>query len=156
MCRRQVIAEIDIDAPIGVVYAIATNVEQVARYEPEIERIDVVDETPGQERLVDVRFRVLGVRLRQRYRHALRPPRLYAGVRTGGWLRGWFTMRFKSVMGGTRVTHAEGFRSPIPGLAFLAGFIYFSLLSPGGVRGELRRLRDLVQGDDANHLALQG
>jgi len=149
LCARQRLASIDIAAPVRLVYAIATDIEQVARYEPGIEQLNIVEQAIDGDRIVNVRFRILGLRVTHRYRHVLRPSRKYAGVRTRGLLRGWFTMRFKTVGQSTRIIHAEGFRSALPGLASLAALVYFSFLSRGEIRAKLRCLRDLVLSQQA-------
>ena len=80
------------------------------------------------------------------YRYRYRPPTHYSGVQESGrFLRGYFSLVFRSRGDRTLVSHAEGILSPVPFLATVVGFIYFRFLAGGGAKEELGRLKSLVE-----------
>ena len=142
--RYQVRGEILIDAPMERVFDVASDPRLVPRYADEIARIDVLQRSSEQEAIVCSVLKLGPLRLRFRYRYRYRRPRMYAGLQDRGLLRGYFSFSFRPEGASTRVQHVEGLESNVPGLAKLAGFIYFRLLGRGDLAAELARLADLA------------
>ena len=139
---------VEIQARIEQVYRIATDPDLVPRYAHEVAGIETLHWLDPRTRLVRSHVRVGPVRIRFVYRYRYRPPTHYSGVQQGGrLLRGYFTFAFEARGDCTLVTHAEGVLSPMPGLAAVAGLVYFRGLGGDGVRGELERLKELVESD---------
>jgi hypothetical protein len=138
---------VEIDAPIERVYAVAADPEIVPAYAEEVVRIEVVEKLSDHSALVKSHLRMGGLTFAHLYRYHYRAPTNYSGTQEGGKLfRGYFSFTFQSRGGGrTIVSHTEGISSRVPYLAGLAGFIYFRLLSRGGVREELNKLKRLVE-----------
>ena len=134
MVREQV----EIDAPVERVYAVAADPEIVPTYAAEVERIEVVERPDEHAAVVRSHLRIGGLRFAHLYRYHYRAPTNYSGVQEGGrLLRGYFSFTFQPQGERTIVTHVEGISSPVPLLARLVGFVYFRLLSRGGLSEEL-------------------
>src|SRR2546423_3047044 len=146
MRRYQVYDEIEIVAPIEQVYAIAADPESGPSYVPEIARIELVNRLNERSALVRSYVRVGRLTFAYLYRYSYRPPTHYSGVQESGrFLRGYFSLVFRSRGDRTLVSHAEGILSPVPFLATVIGFIYFRLLAGVGAKEELGRLKSLVE-----------
>ena len=144
-------SDVWINAPIERVYRIAADPEMVPRYVPEVDRVERMHQLQKDQELVRVWIRIGGFRIRSIYRYTFRPPRCKIGVQEdSSLLQGYFVLRFSEDAGRTFVEHVEGLRSPIPGLAAIAGFIYFRLLAPSGVEAELAMLKELVESGSVN------
>ncbi len=145
--RYQICESVEIDAPLEKVYSLASNPELVPSYAPEIARIELVRSLSEHLVLVRSYLKVMWLTFGSLYRYHYRPPTHYSGVQEGrGLIRGYFTLSFSSCGTGTSVSHTEGIFSPIPLLAWVVGFIYFQLMSHGGLGDELSRLKQLVEG----------
>jgi uncharacterized protein YndB with AHSA1/START domain len=139
-------AEVEIAAPIGRVYAVSTDPTLVPRYAHEVASIDVLERPDERTAIVCSHLHLGPARVGFRYRYRYRPPTHYIGVQLGrGLVRGYFTFAFEARGDATVVSHAEGVVSKFPGLAALAGFVYFRALGGDGVHGELERLKALVE-----------
>ena len=146
--RYQTSESLEIDAPVEQVYALASNPEIVPIYAPEIARIEVVRRLSDHKVLVKSHLKVAGLTCAFLYQFHYRPPTHYSGVQQGrGPVRGYFTLRFRSSGKVTSVSHSEGILSPIPFVAWIIGFIYFRLITRGGMREELERLKSLVESE---------
>ena len=145
--RYQVRGRVEVAAPVERVYAVASDPETVPLYAAEVARIEVVERLGARAARVRSHLRVAGLRLVFPYRYRYSPPRGYGGVQEGGaLLRGYFTFSFRGEGARTLVTHTEGILSPVPGLARVAGFVYFRLLGRGRVGRELESLKRLAEG----------
>jgi uncharacterized protein YndB with AHSA1/START domain len=139
-------AEVEIAAPIGRVYAVSTDPTLVPRYAHEVASIDVLERPDERTAIVCSHLHLGPARVGFRYRYRYRPPTHYIGVQLGrGLVRGYFTFAFEARGGATLVSHAEGVISKVPGLALMVGLVYFRALGGGGLRGELERLKALVE-----------
>ena len=144
--RYQTGEQLEIDAPIDRVYAVASNPEVVPSYAPEIARIELVERLSEHTVIVRSYLRVANLTLPYLYRYHYRAPTHYSGVQQHGKiLRGFFTLTFTEQGNGTAVLHTEGFFSAIPCFAWIIGFIYFHIVARGGVKEELGRLKKLVE-----------
>jgi hypothetical protein len=144
--RYQICERLEIDALVEQVYKLATNPKVVPYYAPEIARIEVVEELSKYTVLVRSYLKVARLIFCSLYRYHYRPPTHYSGVQEGrGFLRGYFTMSFRSCGTGTTVSHTEGILSSIPFFAWIVGFIYFRIIARGGMTEELGRLKNLVE-----------
>ena len=144
--RYQVSDSLAIDAPVEQVYAFASNPETVPTYAPEIVRIEIVRRLSEHRVLVKSYLKVAVLTRAFLYQYHYRPPAHYSGVQQGsGLLRGYFTLTFASCGTGTTVSHTEGILSRIPLVAWLIGFIYFRIVTRGGIREELERLKSVVE-----------
>ena len=144
--RYQTYEQIEIDAPIERVYAVASNPEVIPSYAPEIARIDIVKRLSEHIVLVRSYLKVAGLTLAYLYRYHYRPPTYYSGVQEyGKFLRGYFNLSFRAQGNRTTVSHTEGFLSSIPCLAWIVGFIYFHVIAHGGIVDELGRLKRLIE-----------
>ena len=144
--RYQTCEQVEIDAPVGQVYTVASNPQTVPFYAPEIARIDVVKRLSDHVVLVRSHLRIGKLTFAFLYRHHHRPPTHYSGVQEGGRLfRGYFNLTFQPRGDKTIVSHTEGIASRIPGLAELVGFVYFRILARGGIGEELQRLKELAE-----------
>lgn len=144
--RYQVSESLGIDAPVEQVYAFASNPETVPVYAPEIVRIEVVRRLSEHLVLVKSYLKVAVLTRAFLYQYHYRPPAHYSGVQQGsGLLRGYFTLSFTSCGAGTTVSHTEGILSRVPLVAWLIGFIYFRIMTRGGMREELETLKSLVE-----------
>ena len=144
--RYQICESLTVAAPVEQVYALASDPEVVPSYAPEVARIEVVRRLSEHMVLVRSHLKVARLTFRFLYRYHYRPPTHYSGVQEGrGLLRGYFTLSFRPCAGGTAVSHTEGFLSPVPLLAWVAGFVYFRVMARGGAREELGRLKELVE-----------
>lgn len=144
--RYESCEQLEIDAPIERVYAVASNPELVPSYAPEVARIEVVKRLSEHRALVRSYLRVAGFTLSYLYRYHYRAPTHYSGVQASGKiLRGYFTLSFSQAGHRTTVSHTEGFVSSLPCFASIIGFIYFRILARGGVVEELGRLKKLVE-----------
>jgi len=144
--RYQTSEQIEIDAPIDQVYATASSPDFVPSYAPEIAHIEVEKRLSEHTVLARSYLKVAGLTLAYLYRYHYRPPTHYSGVQERGrFLRGYFNLTFRRNGNRTVVSHTEGILSAIPCLAWIAGFVYFRILSRGGVEEELGRLRCLIE-----------
>jgi carbon monoxide dehydrogenase subunit G len=145
--RYQVREQVEVSAPVERVYAVAADPESVPRYAAEVARIEVVERIGPHAVRVRSHLRIGGLRLVFNYRYRYSPPRGYSGVQEGGaLLRGYFTFSFRGEGARTTVvSHTEGILSPVPGLARLAGLVYFRLLGRGGMKRELAMLKQLAE-----------
>ena len=144
--RYQVSDSLAIDAPVEQVYACASNPETVPAYAPEIVRIEIVRRLSEHRVLVKSYLKVALLTHAFLYQFHYRPPAHYSGVQQGsGLLRGYFRLSFASCGTGTTVSHTEGILSHIPLVAWLIGFIYFRIVTRGGIREELERLKSVVE-----------
>ena len=144
--RYQILAEVEIDAPLEQVYAMASDPAIVPSYADEIIRIEELGRVSDAVVLVRSYLKIAWLTFGTLYRYHYRPPTHYSGVQAGGrFVRGFFTFRFRSCARGCIVSHTEGISSPVPLLASVVGFIYFSLLGNGDIAGELGRLKALVE-----------
>jgi len=144
--KYEVRETLEISAPPERVYAIAANPDLVPSYAAEIVRIEKVKRLSEHTVLVRSHLRIWRKTICFQYKYHYQPPRLYSGVQEGrGLLRGYFTLRFTPFESGTIVSHTEGILSRVPFCAPIAGLIYFSILSRGGMKEELRRLKNLVE-----------
>ena len=144
--RYQICDQLEIEAPVEQVYALASDPEVVPSYAPEVARIEVVRRL--SEHMVLVRSYLKFARLTFGfwYRYHYRPPSHYSGVQEGGGLlRGYFALSFRSCGSGTTVSHTEGILSHVPLLAWIVGLVYFHVMARGGMREELGRLKSLVE-----------
>lgn len=144
--RYQTCEQLEIDAPIDRVYALASNPEVVPSYAPEVARIEVIERLSEHMVLVRSHLKVARMRLTYLYRYHYRAPTQYSGVQEDGKiLRGYFTLSFSAKGNRTSVSHTEGILSVIPCLAWVIGFIYFRVIARGGMAEELGRLKTLVE-----------
>lgn len=144
--RYQTYEQMEIDAPIGRVYAVASNPKAVPSYAPEIARIDIVKRLSEHIVLVRSYLKVAGLTLAYLYRYHYRPPTYYSGVQEHGKiLRGYFNPSFRAQGNRTIVSHTEGVLSSIPCLAWIVGFIYFRVIARGGIVEELGSLKRLIE-----------
>lgn len=144
--RYQIRDEVEIDAPIEQVYAIAADPESVPSYAPEIAKIELVKRLDERSALVRSHLRIGGMTFVQLYKYHYSPPTHYSGVQENGrLLRGYFSLALQPRGERTIVSHAEGILSAVPLLARLAGFIYFRILARGGVARELGKLKSLTE-----------
>lgn len=144
--RYQTREQIEIDAPIERVYAVAADPELVSSYAPEIDRIEVVKSLTEHSVMVRSYLKVAGLTVAFRYRNHYHAPTRYSGVQERGkFLRGYFNFFLKAQGSRTTVFHTEGILSAIPCLAWIAGFIYFRVLARRGMVEELGRLKELVE-----------
>ena len=144
--RYQTCKTIDINASIEHVYAIASDPKMVPSYAPEVRKIEVLKDVGDESLLVRSYFNLGGLTFPSLYRYHYRRPRYYAGIQERGrLLRGYFRFSFAAEGDRTSVSHTEGILSSVPGLARIAGIIYFRLLSRRGMEQELRRLKALVE-----------
>jgi hypothetical protein len=142
--RYQVRDELVISATPERIFDVATDASLVPLYADEIHSIDVLERNDRNASVRSV-LKVAGMRIPFRYRYHYRRPRAMAGFQEGrSPVIGFFWFTFKASQGKTRVTHAEGIQSRVPGLAWLCGVIYFRLLGRGNLRPELQRLAALA------------
>jgi hypothetical protein len=155
--RYEVRDHIWIEAPPNSTFAIASDPAIVPRYESDVKRIDILRRDP-RHGTADVRshLSMLGLTFGFDYRYRYRVGIYYGGVQQSGRLmRGYFSMRFRPGMDsasgrfGTDVEHVEGIISRVPGVARLVGWLYFRVLSRGGIAEELKRLKQIVEHDRA-------
>jgi len=135
-------------APVESVYRIAADPRRAPEFAREISRLEPVRDLAGGDAVMRCHMRAVGVpyTLMLRYRHR-RPPS-YGGRQQGRpLLGGFFTFRFRATESGTLVTHTEGLTSRIPGLAWLAGVVYYGLLARGKIERELSRLARLAESE---------
>jgi uncharacterized membrane protein len=146
MKRYTVREEIEINAPVQQVYAVATDPALVPRYVPEITRIEVLQRLNDNQHLVRSHIKVGWFSIAYLYRYRYIPSKYYGGVQEKGKLfRGYFGLRFRPREEKTVVIHTEGIESSIPGMAAMIGFIYFRVLARGATCGELKRLKELSE-----------
>jgi hypothetical protein len=145
--RYQICERVEISAPIEQVYAVAADPEMVPSYALEIVRIDLVKRLSTHSVLARSHLKITGLTYTSLYRYHYNPPSHYSGTQEDGkLLRGYFSFSFQTLGNGTIVSHTEGIMSSIPGLAAIVGFIYFRILSRGGMVEELKRLKNLAEG----------
>ncbi|MDT4954705.1 MAG: hypothetical protein QOJ02_2843 [Acidobacteriota bacterium] len=138
---------VEISAPIEQVYAVAADPDIVPSYALEIARIDLVKRLSPHSVLARSHLKIARLTFASLYRYHYRPPGHYSGIQEDGkLLRGYFSFSFQTQDNRTVVSHTEGIMSSIPGLAAIVGFIYFRILSRGGLAEELKRLKNLVEG----------
>lgn len=138
--------EIEINAAVEQVYAVATDTALLPHYVPEITRVEVLQTLNDSQQLVRSHIKVGPVSIAYLYRYRYIPARYYGGVQEKGKLfRGYFGLRFKPRGEHTLVIHTEAIMSPVPGMAAIAGFIYFRVLARGATSKELNRLKELVE-----------
>lgn len=124
----------------------AADPEIVPSYALEIARIDLVKRLSPHSILALSHLKIGRHTFASLYRYHYRPPNHYSGVQEKGkFLRGYFSFSFQTLDNRTVVSHTEGIMSFIPGLAAIAGFIYFRILSRKGLAEELDRLKQLVE-----------
>ena len=144
--RYEVSERIEIAAPVQKVYTLASDPSIVPQYVSEVLRIDILERESDTRAVVRSHLKIAGLTVSFRYRYHYRRPTNYSGVQEGRrLLRGYFSFRFNESNNGTSVIHTEGLISAIPLLAPVAGFIYYRLLSRGGLRDELGQLKSLVE-----------
>jgi hypothetical protein len=149
--RYQTREELEINAPVDQVYAVAVDPRSVPVYAPEIARIELVEKLSDHAVLVRSHLKVARLTFACLYRHHHRPPTHYSGVEVRGHLfRGYFSLNFQPSGDKTIVTHIEGIASSIPGMAGIIGFVYFRIMARGGLGEELRRLKLLVESGKGN------
>jgi|SRR5215216_235867 len=138
--------QIEINAPVEQVYAVATDPTMVPLYVPEITRIEVLQKLPSGEELVRSHIKVGRFSIPYLYRYRYIPFKYYGGVQEYGRIfRGYFGLRFRRRGDKTRVIHTEGIVSSLPGMAWVVGFIYFGILARCATGEELNRLKVLVE-----------
>lgn len=143
--RYQVRARALIPAPVERVFDVASDPALIPLYADEIDRIDLLRRRGDGQAIVRSWLRLFGMKIAYRYRYRYRRPRSYSGVQAGRALvRGYFIFSFRPQGQSTVVQHVEGLESAVPGLALLAGTIYFRLLGRGDLRPEVERLAQLV------------
>src|SRR5438128_1602710 len=131
--KYQARSRIHIDAPIEVVWQFATDPQNIPRYADDVAQVEVVDRSDTRAYVVS-HLRLGPFTVKYPYVYHYREPRLYSGIQERGkLLRGFFTFHFCADEQGTTIDHAEGIVSSIPGMAWLAGFVYFRFLSRDGV-----------------------
>jgi hypothetical protein len=144
--RYQIREEVEIEASVEQVYAVAADPRMVPAYAPEIARIDVVKRLSDNIVLVRSHLKIARLTFACLYRHHHRPPTHYSGIEVRGRLfRGYFSLTFRPLGQKTLVSHTEGITSSIPGLARIIGLVYFRILARGGLGEELQRLKHLVE-----------
>jgi Polyketide cyclase / dehydrase and lipid transport len=145
--RYQVVERVEVAAPVEKVYEVASDPSLVPVYAPEIVRIEHLENVGEGVELVRSHIKVGPFTFAHPYRYLYRPPTSYAGVQEGGRLyRGYFSLSFRALGAAkTAVTHVEGIRSRVPGLARVLGVLYFRVLARGGARDELEKLKQLVE-----------
>jgi hypothetical protein len=144
--RYQTREELEIDAPVERVYAVASDPASVPDYAPEVVRIDVLRRLSEHSVLVRSHLKIARLPFAFLYRYHYRSPTHYSGVQRGGrLLRGYFTLTFHPRGTRTIVSHTEGLLSRVPCFAWLAGFIYFRVVARGGMCRELDRLKQLAE-----------
>jgi hypothetical protein len=144
--RYQICDSVNIDAGIERVYALASDPEMVPSYAAEISRIEVVKRMSDNRILVKSYLKIAGLTRAFLYQYHYRSPTHYSGIQQDGWLlRGYFNLSFRTCATGTTVSHTEGILSPVPLVAWLFGFVYFQLMTRGGIEEELSRLKRLVE-----------
>ena len=144
--RYQTREQLEIDAPIERVYGVASDAAAVPTYAAEIARIEVLGRPDEHTALARSHLKLAGFTLAYLYRYHYRPPTHYSGVQERGkLLRGYFSFTFSPRGRGTLVSHTEGIVSRIPCAAWVAGFVYFRVLSRGRIGEELERLKCLVE-----------
>ena len=149
MWRYQTCEKVEINARVEQVYAIASDPKMVPVYAPEVAKIEVLNGAGQEQVLVRSYFKVAGLTFPTLYRYHYRAPRYYGGFQQGGrLLRGYFKFVFIAEGNRTVVSHTEGILSIVPGLAFIAGFIYVHLLSRHGIQQELAKLKELVENSE--------
>lgn len=150
--RYQAHERVEISAPIEQVYALASDPKIVPSYAPEVARIDLVKRLSPHLVIARSHLKIARLIFARLYRYHYHPPAHYSGVQEEGkLLRGYFSFSFQTRDNRTIVSHTEGIMSSIPCLAWIAGFIYFRILSRKGLAEELNRLKCLVE-DRAAHL----
>ena len=145
--RYQVSRRVRIAAPRQRLYSLATDPRTIPRFSREVRSLTLLD-PPGPVRRARCRIRIApGLAVPARYRYHYRPAAAYAGVQQRSPLvRSYFAFSFRDDRrGGTEVHHIEGFRAPIPLLAPILGWLYFTLLNRDGLRAELDLLRLLAE-----------
>jgi hypothetical protein len=146
MKRYTVREEIEINAPVDEVYAVATDPALVPHYVPEITRIEVIQRLNDSQQLVRSHIKVGWFSIAYLYRYRYIPAKYYGGVQEKGKLfRGYFGLRFRARGEKTLVIHTEGIESSIPGMALMAGFMYFRVMARGVTGEELNKLKELVE-----------
>jgi hypothetical protein len=144
--RYQTHERVEVSAPIEQVYAVAADPEIVPSYALEVARIEMVKRLSPHLVLARSHLKIAGLIVARLYRYHYHPPTHYSGVQEDGkLLRGYFSFSFQMRDGRTIVSHTEGIMSAIPCLASVAGFIYYRILSRGGLAEELERLKHLVE-----------
>jgi hypothetical protein len=144
--RYQICDSVEIDAAVERVYALASDPEIVPSYAAEICRIEVVKKLSDHRIVVKSYLKIAGLTHAFLYQYHYRSPTHYSGVQQDGWLlRGYFNLSFRTCATGTTVSHTEGILSPVPLVAWLCGFVYFQLMTRGGIGQELSRLKGLVE-----------
>lgn len=149
--RFQARATRTIDASIDRVWAIAADPRSAPRFAPEIRRIEDRGPADDGDRLMRCYMRAGPIRYSALFRYRRRPTRLWSGRQVGGaWLGGYFAFVFHPCGDRTRVTHVEGVRSRVPGLARGFGWLYYRALRRRKLDRELDRLAALcgaIEGD---------
>jgi hypothetical protein len=145
--RRYIVSDtIVVNSSIDRAYEIASDPVMVPKYENGIVKIEVIDEISNSERLVRSHLKVLGITRPYIYRYRYSKNRHYSGHQEfGHFFRGFFSLSFKSISGGTQIYHKEGILSTWPFFASILGLIYFKVLSPSGVDSELKRLKYIIE-----------
>ena len=149
--RYQICDSVEIDAAVERVYALASDPNLVPNYAAEIDRIEVVKKMSDHRILVKSYLKIAGLTRGFLYQYHYRSPTHYSGVQLDGWLlRGYFNLSFRTSATGTTVSHTEGILSPVPLVAWLVGFVYFQLMTRGGIGQELSRLKGMVERPERN------
>ena len=149
--RYQICDNVEIDAAVERVYALASDPNLVPNYAAEIDRIEVVKKMSDHKILVKSYLKIAGLTRGFLYQYHYRSPTHYSGVQQDGWLlRGYFNLSFRTCATGTTVSHTEGILSPVPLVAWLVGFFYFQFMTRGGIGQELSRLKGMVERPERN------
>lgn len=138
-------------APIETVYRIASDPRRAPEFAGEISRLERVRDLATGDAVMRCHMRAVGVPFKLLLRYRYRVPHSYGGHQQGRpLLGGFFTFRFRAAEGGTLVTHTEGLTSRFPGLAWVAGVVYYSALARGKIERELARLARLAETEFAS------
>ncbi len=144
--RFQARATRTIDAPLERVWAITADPDAAPRFAPEIRRLEDRGPADDGDRLMRCYMRAGPIRYSALFRYRRRDGRLWSGRQVGrGVLGGYFAFALHRAGDGTRVTHVEGVRSRLPGVAGTVGWIYYRVLRRRKLERELDRLAALCQ-----------
>lgn len=133
-------------APVEAVYRIASDPHRAPEFAREISRIEPVRDLAPGDALMRCHMRAVGVPYSLLFHYHRHGPHVYGGRQQGRpLLGGFFSFRFRPTKEGTLVTHTEGLTSRLPGLAWLAGVVYYGVLARGKIERELARLARLAE-----------
>jgi hypothetical protein len=139
-----------IHAPVEAVYRIVADPVRAPEFAREISCLEPVRELGPDLTLMRCHMRAVGIPCTLLLRYRRRVPHAYGGRQQGRpLLGGFFSFRLRPSRNGTLVTHTEGLTSRLPGLAWLAGVVYYGLLARGKIERELARLSRLAETETA-------